>query len=269
MVPGLLGSAITSRTQAVCQLYSNLKNSTREKQERTKALSFFFFIIFRVLCFPPGPVSLMDQYECHRCHMQVATSEENIETSLPCIPSQENPADLSPHPTPASFVYNWRTASQSLGVDPQSLGSFNIHSLGLILPWGLATSTTVNTKEVWSQGRKERMAIGWEANGMCSNVMWFKRSMIARSKEEWKITERPGSHRRSPWKPRLLTCRRCLSKSPRSAPPAPTLNCLGSSTPLVTVQEILCKFLPGKEGLALTFQSISTGILSWDETDHV
>ena len=154
MVPRLVGSAITSRTKAVCQLYSNLKNSTREKQERTKALSSFFFVIFRALCFPPGPVYLMDQYKCHRCHMQVATSEENIGTSLPCIPSQEKPADLSPHPTPASFVSDWKTASQSLNVDPQSLGSFNIHSLGLILPWGLASSTTVNTKEFWSQGRK-------------------------------------------------------------------------------------------------------------------
>lgn len=60
MVPGLVGSTITSMTKALYQLFSNLKNSAREKQERTKSLASFFFAIFRTLCFPPGPVSLMD-----------------------------------------------------------------------------------------------------------------------------------------------------------------------------------------------------------------
>lgn len=58
---------------------------------------------------------------------------------------------------------------------------------------------------------------------------------------------------------RIVTCRRHLSKSPRSALLAPTFNCLSRSTPLVTGQRDLMEVFPGKEGLALAFQRISTG----------
>ena len=67
---------------------------------------------------------------------------------------------------------------------------------------------------------------------------------------------------------RIVTRRRRLSKSSRSALLAPTLTAWAAALLWLQVKEILWKFLPGKEGLALAFQRISTGILSWDEIDY-
>lgn len=93
--------------------------------------------------------------------------------------------------------------------------------------------------------------------------------MIARSKEECKMAERPGSHRRSPWKPRLLHVADVYLKVPDLLHLPLPWTAWAAARLWLHVQEILCKFLPGKEGLALAFQCISTGILSWDEIDHV
>lgn len=92
--------------------------------------------------------------------------------------------------------------------------------------------------------------------------------MIARSKVEWKTAERPGSYRRSPWKSGLLHVADIYLKVPGLLCLPLPLTAWAEALLWLQVKEILWKFLPGKEGLALAFQRISTGILSWDEIDY-
>ena len=92
--------------------------------------------------------------------------------------------------------------------------------------------------------------------------------MMARSKVEWKTAERPGSYRRSPWKSGLLHVADIYLKVPGLLCLPLPLTAWAAALLWLQVKEILWKFLSGKERLALAFRRISTGILSWDETDY-
>lgn len=76
-----------------------------------------------------------------------------------------------------------------------------------------------------------------------------------------KTAERPGSYRRSPWKSGLLHVADIYLKVPGLLCLPLPLTAWAEALLWLQVKEILWKFLPGKEGLALAFQRISTG--SW------